>query len=170
MSLDRTPDLTAGAGRAGGGGKAVTGPAARLAWSIPALAIASGVLFLVLLVLNSRDPDVVTYEYWGAQAVTAIVFPVVGALIFSRHPRNALGWLFCLIGLSSGLAGLALQYAVYAFEVRTEPLSGAVTAAWLDSWAGTFGFVSLALIPLLFPDGRPPSPRWRPVVWIAAGT
>jgi hypothetical protein len=170
VSLDRTPDRTAGAGRAGGGGKAVTGPAARLAWSIAALAISSGVLFLALLVLNSRHPGVVTYEYWGAGAVTAIVFPVVGALIVSRHPRNALGWLFCLVGLSSGLSGLALQYAVYAFEVRTEPLPGAVTAAWLDSWAGTFGFVSLALIPLLFPDGRPPSRRWRPVVWVAAGT
>ena len=78
MSLDRTSGRTVGAGRVGGGGKAVAGPAARIAWSITALAISSGVLFLVLLVLNSRDPDVVTYEYWGAQAVMAMVFPAVG--------------------------------------------------------------------------------------------
>ena len=83
-------------------------------------------LFLVLLALNSQDPDVVTYEYWGPQAVTAIVFPAVGALIISRHPRNALGWLFCLIGLSSGLSGLALQYATHALMVRPG-LPGAVT-------------------------------------------
>lgn len=99
----------------------------------------------------------VTYEYWGAQAVTAMVFPVVGALIVSHHPRNAPGWLFCLMGLSSGLSGLALQYAVYALVVSPEPLPGAATVAWLDAWAGIFGFVSLVLIPPLFPDdGRPP--------------
>ncbi|MEJ7871514.1 MAG: histidine kinase, partial [Rubrobacteraceae bacterium] len=168
MSLDRTPGRTADVRRVGGGGKAVARSAVRLAWSITALAISSGVLFLVLLALNSRDPDVVTYEYWGAQTVTAIVFPAVGALIVSRHPRNALGWLFCLIGLSSGLSGFALEYATYALVV--EPgLPGAVTAAWLDTWVGTLGFVSLALIPLLFPDGRPPSRRWWSIVWIAVG-
>ncbi len=167
MSLDRTSDLTADARRMGGGAGARA--AARLAWSITALAILSGMLFLVLLALNSRAPDVVTYEYWGAQAVTAIVFPAVGALIVSRHPRNALGWLFCLMGLSSGLSGLALQYATYALVVRSYPLPGAATAAWLNAWVGLPGFVSLALVPLLFPDGRPPSRRWQPIVWIAAG-
>ena len=169
MSLDRAPGRTSGAERVGGGTKAGARTAIRLAWTISALAAVSGVLFLVLLALNSRDPDVVTYEYWGAQAVTAIVFPAVGALIVSRHPRNALGWLFCLIGLSSGLSGLALEYATYALVVRSDSLPGAATAVWLDTWIGTPGFVSLALIPLLFPNGRPPSRRWWPVVWIAAG-
>ena len=168
MSLDRTSGRTADAGRLGSGTKAAARTAARLAWLISALAISSGVLFLVLLALNSRYPEVITYEFWGAQAVTAIVFPAVGAPIVSRHPRNALGWLFCLMGLSSGLSGLALEYATYTLVVRPDSLPGAATAAWLDTWVGIPGFVSLALVPLLFPDG-PPSRRWWPLVWIAAG-
>ncbi len=165
MGLDLTPGQTVGARRAGGGGRAT---AARLAWATATIAASSGVLFLVLLAVNSRSPDVVVYEYWGAQAVTAIVFPVVGAIIVSRYPRNALGWLFCLMGLSSGLSGVALEYATHALVARPDSLPGAETAAWLNAWVGTPGFVAVALAPLLFPDGRP-SRRLRPVVWIAAG-
>jgi hypothetical protein len=167
VGLDRTSGRTTDARHDADGG-AGSRAAVRLAWAMSALAISSGTLFLALLALNSRNPDVLTYEYWGAQAVTAVVFPAVGAIIVSRRPRNALGWLFCLIGLSSGLSGLALEYAAYA--LAAEPtLPGAAMAAWLDAWVGTSGFVSLALVPLLFPDGRPPSRRWLPLVWIAAG-
>jgi hypothetical protein len=67
--------------------------AARLAWATTTLAVTFGVLFLALLALNSRNPDVATYEYWGAGAVMAIVFPVVGAFIVSRHPRPRLALL-----------------------------------------------------------------------------
>ena len=140
-----------------------------LAWSISALAAAFAGLFLVLSALNSRDPEVITYEYWGAEAVTAIVFPVVGALIVSHYPANALGWLFCLMGFSSGLSVFASEYATYALMVEPGSLPGAAMAAWLGSWIGTPGFLSVALIPLLFPDGRPPSRRWRPLMWLAIG-
>jgi signal transduction histidine kinase len=139
------------------------------AFSVSTLAVVFGGLFMVLLALNSRDPEVSTYEYWGADAVTAIVFPAVGALIVSHHPRNMLGWLFCLMGLSSGLAGFASEYATYALVSEPGSLPGAKAAAWLGSWIGTPGFLSVVLIPLLFPDGRPPSRRWWPLVWLAAG-
>jgi signal transduction histidine kinase len=170
VSLNRTLSRTAGAGRRGGGAKLKSArTAARLAWSISALAVAFGGLFLVLLALNSRDPEASTYEYWGADAVTAIIFPVVGALIVSRQPRNALGWLFCVMGFSMGLASFASEYATYALIVESSFLPGAVMAAWLGTWVGFPGFISVPLIPLLFPDGRPPSPHWRPLVWLAAG-
>ncbi len=124
MSLDRTSERTADAGRVGGGAWPIGARAAvRLAWAATSVAVLSGVLFLALLALNSRDPDVVTYGYWDAGAVTAIIFPVVGAIIVSRQSRNALGWLFCLMGLSSGLSGVRrdIRGAVPQPQDRPEP-------------------------------------------------
>jgi hypothetical protein len=152
-----------------GGVELVGARAARLAWSIAALAISSGVLFLVLLALNSRNPQVSTYDYWGASAVMAIVFPVVGALIVSRYPANTLGWVFCFIGFFTGAGDFASEYATYTLFTEPGSLPGGVMAAWVGSFVGNVGFGSMPLIPLLFPDGRPPSRRWRPVVWLAAG-
>jgi signal transduction histidine kinase len=141
-----------------------------LAWLVSVLAVLSGVLFLLLLILNSADPRVDTYDYWGAGAVMAIVFPVVGALIVSRYPANALGWVFCFIGFFTGAGDFASEYATYTVITEPGSLPGGVIAAWIGSFAGDVGFASMPLVPLLFPDGRPPSRRWRPVVWLAAST
>ena len=66
------------------------------------------------------------------------------------------------------LGALAEEYATFA---STHRLAGAVLAAWVASWAW-YPTISLVLvfIPLLFPDGRPPSPRWRPMAWLAGAT
>src|SRR5207245_198426 len=62
-------------------------------------------------------------------------------------------------------------YAVYALVRRPGTLPGGTAIAWLVQWPEALGWgLLLTFTPLLFPTGRPPSPRWRPVVWLAAGS
>jgi hypothetical protein len=96
-----------------------------------------------------------------------LTFSVVGAIVASRHPRNTIGWLFCAIGLAVGFNGLAGGYAEYWLVSDRGSRSLGETAAWFGSWVWTAQLVALTFLLLLFPDGRLPSPRWRPVAWCA---
>jgi hypothetical protein len=64
---------------------------ATLAWSLCGLSVIFGALSLLLLVLNSASSKVPIYPYWGADAVTGMVYPFVGALIVARQPKNLVG-------------------------------------------------------------------------------
>ncbi|MFN8487233.1 MAG: hypothetical protein U0350_06545 [Caldilineaceae bacterium] len=101
--------------------------------------------------------------------VIAAVFPVVGALIAVRQPRNPIGWLFCGMGLSQAGATFLVYYAAYTLLVKPGVLPGGEIAAWLAIWSWQPGFALLPLLLLLFPNGRLLSPRWRWVVWCVVG-
>lgn len=168
MGLDRASAGTTGAGQAAGRAPVSARFVARIAWSIAVVAAVSEVFALVLMVLNSFYPEAETTPYWGAAVVIGVVFPVVGALIVSRYPGNALGWVFCVMGLTGGISDFASEYATYALIAYPGSLPGGMAAVWVGSVLGNTGFALLSLIPLLFPDGHLPSRRWRPVAWLLA--
>jgi hypothetical protein len=94
----------------------------------------------------------------------------VGTLVLSRHPRNPIGWLFCATGLVAVVGIFADEYSGYAVSVHGGSLVGAKVLAWYASWTGDpTPLLSLALLFLLFPSGRLPSKRWRPVLWLVIG-
>jgi len=104
------------------------------------------------------------------QAIEVIGFlgaPILGAVIAAHRPQNPYGWLWCAIGLGLGVLFLAVGYGAYALVVEPGALPGGVAAAWVSS---VLTFLVLGLLPfvfLLFPDGRLPAGRWRPVAWAA---
>src|SRR5918994_6115609 len=151
--------------------------AAWLAWSLVGLSVALLVGGLVLSrAASSAVPDLSFGETDDASVVASLItllpFSVVGAIIASRHPRNAIGWLFCSVGVTVGLNSFARDYAEFWLASGFGMSSLGETAAWFSSWLWfLLIFVPMSLLLLLFPDGGLPSPRWRPVAWgVALGT
>jgi hypothetical protein len=139
-----------------------------LVWAVSGLGVTLGVLAFVYGALNYGSLDAVLTRV-ALQALWAISFPLVGAVIATHRPRNPLGWIFLVIGISEGLVVFGYEYASYVFRTAPGTAPGGGLAVWVAQWAWAPGLgLLLTFVPLLFPDGRLPSRRWRPVAWLSA--
>jgi hypothetical protein len=95
----------------------------------------------------------------------------VGAFLSIRVPENRVGWLLLVAGSMLGVGMFCGTYALASIAGGgTSPLTA--YAAWLTDvlWVPPIVIVA-AGVPMVFPDGRLPSPRWRPIAWLLiAGT
>jgi hypothetical protein len=138
-----------------------------LAWSLCALSLALTALSLLLLALNRSDPNTHIYEYWQVDTLVPVSFSIIGAIIASRLPANPLGWLFCAAACVAAVDHFSAEYALYALLAQPTSLPAGEALAWLASWAWILYCGCIALSLLLFPNGRPPSSRWRWLAWLS---
>ena len=134
-------------------------PAPRVAAvALAALAVAIFAASLVLYVLTRQN----LAENGGQEIIIFAAFITVGLVIAWHRPGNPIGWII-LVGID--FQGLTIASSVYVTLARRPgyhlPIGPLV---WLDS-AWFVGIAAIPLIILLFPDGRPPTRRWRSVLW-----
>jgi hypothetical protein len=107
-------------------------------------------------------------EWLGFEAVlagAALLYAGAGWLITRRVPGNGIGWLLGLVGLLVAAEMLTEQYTVYGLATAPGSLPGAHLAGWFSTVSVNLAVFLLPVLLLLFPDGRLPSRRWRPVLW-----
>jgi hypothetical protein len=143
--------------------------AARLAWSLWGLAIALEVAAIALWLANhavliSRPG---TRDDFVPHVLLVPGYATVGAVIAARQ-RNRIGWLFLAFGLLAALLSFGNTYFMRGAIVTPGSLPAARVAVWAGTVLWPSGFLFLALLLLLFPNGRLPSPRWRPVALVLA--
>ena len=92
-------------------------------------------------------------------AVLLLFMAVIGVLIARHEPGQPVGWLFSLCpALVTTSIGIG-SYAQWAGEYAHKP--GSAFGLWVALWAWAVGLIGfILLLPLLFPDGRPPGRRW----------
>jgi signal transduction histidine kinase len=132
--------------------------------AIAAVTIAGLVPTMILTATNgSFDED----PLFIPVAVMMIAgYSVTGAVLASRQPRNAIGWLLLTIGglfLLTGLSDESMQW-LYRNGPTTNPVAPVVGLITSMFWLPMIAIASLLF--LLFPTGSVPSPRWRFLPWV----
>ncbi len=143
-----------------------------LAWSLAALSVGVFLATFPLYILARSAPVPVSWDAnlgLGSHLASALflAFPIVGALIASRHPLNPIGWIFLADGFLWLLTGLMDYYSIYGVaSPGSVPFPVGVAGVNNFLWVPAVGLLGTYAI-MLFPDGRLPSRRWRPLAWLS---
>ena len=146
--------------RPGGVARAGLGRAPALAvwgvWLVCMVVVATGVATGV-----ASATDVYSAITGLTGSLAAVSLATVGAILVTRLPRNAVGWLLWVAGVLLGLS----------FGLTGPPSAGIPGGIWL-LWLGNLMWVPAVvlvgvILPLVYPTGHLPSRRWRAVVIVA---
>jgi hypothetical protein len=147
-----------------------TRTAAWIAWTLCAVSVVLMALALALLLLSgSAALPSELGSLWGTAVQITVDFalPILGGLIASRRPDNLIGWIVCAAAVANAMDYFADGYATYALLAEPNSLPGGLVTAWVSNWVPMLALGLLPFFLLLFPTGRLPSRRWRPVAVFA---
>jgi hypothetical protein len=140
-----------------------------VAWSVCAVSLLIMALGLLLIYLGwstPLPPGWYPWTYMAIDIVGGLGAPLLGGLIASQRPENPYGWLWLGMGMTFALVTFMPVYAAYGLVVAPGSLPAPRTLASLGRAEAYAAILILgSFIFLLFPNGRLPSRRWRPLAW-----
>jgi hypothetical protein len=116
---------------------------------------------MVLALLNAPGEKSGMLLSYVLVTLVEALFATAGALIVSRAGGNPIGWVMIGMGLSLALGALSEQYVLRGYVLAPGSLPFLSAMGWFTVWTGQAAIVFLPIVFLIFPTGRPPSPRWR---------
>ena len=136
-----------------------------MAWWLAGLILLVLGAALVLLPFNAEVMTPARIGLYGFAVVAVVAYAGVGGLIVARIPGNPIGWLLCLLGLALAASMFLEQYGLRGLATAAGSLPAVRQVTALGVSTQTLATAPLIILVLLFPDGRLPSRRWRPVLW-----
>ncbi len=142
-------------------------------WAAIAVGLSAAALTLANVVLLAFGHEALTNAqgdlFFDVISVIGTVLYVAIGLLIAVRARNVIGWFLAAVGISTGVVTLGNAYGAVGLVTfpGSLPAVEEVLTALSQFWI--FALVGISLVLLLFPDGRPPSPRWRPVLWMGIG-
>jgi hypothetical protein len=143
-----------------------------LAWSLGGLSVAMFIAGFVLALLSMQIALPVRRTAVGGidgllVFLPFLAFPIVGALVASKRPSNPIGWICLTAGLFWMLIVVGDQSTAYNL-LNTGSVFGPVMLDALTQslWVPPVGLLGTFMV-MLFPDGRLPSRKWRPLAWFS---
>lgn len=130
-------------------------PATLAAWVAGLTAVAGTAVAIGLAIAGGETVD-------PKPLLLPLVWVVPGVLVAAARPRWSLGWL--LLAVALGFVGIGLAGAYVTEAGPDEPLAG--WALWYVDRAAAYVVPATLAALLLLPDGRLPSPAWRPLATV----
>jgi hypothetical protein len=139
-----------------------------LAWSTPLIATVLVSAAVGLFLTRPAEVAITVFTDPLLAAPSTLAAAMVAAFIVWRSPGNAVGWAVSAIAILFAISNFSDQYAMRWRAVPADFPAG-LWFAWLIQW---MWFVPVMLLigflPLVFPNGRPLTPRWRPALLLMA--
>jgi signal transduction histidine kinase len=133
---------------------------ARWPWLVLAIFFTIAMLGSAFVVAN-HEPISEQVPY----IVAFSMFGVVGSVIVSRDRRNVIGLMLLYASLFTAASFLAGELFTW-LVVRGHTGPFVVFLGLMNNFGWLLGILPVIFIlPLVFPDGHLPSPRWRPLLW-----
>jgi hypothetical protein len=132
-------------------------------WTLAGLTALVLATALPLLGLDARYIDAGKIGFEAVLAVAVVLYAGTGHLLMARRPGNVIGLLLALVGLLLASEMLTEQYPLYGLVTAPGALPAPRLVGWFSVLVAVLAVFLLLFLVLLFPDGRLPSRRWRPV-------